>query len=496
MFLGENFVWWFGVVEDRADPLELGRVRVRCYGWHTEDKGQTPTENLPWAQSIQDITSAALGGIGKSATGLIEGSWVIGFFMDGNEAQRPVILGSLAGIPTNLTEGNVGFKDPTGTYPSAESFLQSDTPTLAKNNAEEDPTLIQKRKGKDLLGKVPTATAPTVSSVKPDRYDKTTYALDEKGEDTTEYWEEPNPRYGGETKDVYPEGVVSSGYPYNHVYRSESGHVFEVDDTPQAERLHRYHRKGTFEEIQPDGTRVTKVNGKNYEVVIDDENIYIQGNQNVTIKGNVKLYIQGDQYIEVDGNQFTTIRGDRVTKIQGNDFKEVITDENTQVNGDRNIRVSLNERQITELDRTETINQNRKLSVKLDENKVVGRKSSRVSGQSTTMIAGTNIDIASVAKTNIATGTEFNVTATGNATLDLKSSFRKQVLGSSHLTYGSTHYTKYAGTNTFTHEGDRKIYIKADTYARHDEGTDYSCSTDPARSANNNCSVPELPEAP
>jgi hypothetical protein len=36
-FLGlNNFVWWFGVVEDRIDPLELGRCRVRCFGWHNE----------------------------------------------------------------------------------------------------------------------------------------------------------------------------------------------------------------------------------------------------------------------------------------------------------------------------------------------------------------------------------------------------------------------------------------------------------------------------
>ena len=61
--LGEDFIWWYGVVEDRADPLELGRVRVRCYGWHTDDLKEIPTDSLPWAQPIQDITSAALGGI-------------------------------------------------------------------------------------------------------------------------------------------------------------------------------------------------------------------------------------------------------------------------------------------------------------------------------------------------------------------------------------------------------------------------------------------------
>ena len=34
-FMGTNgFVWWQGVVEDRQDPLQLGRCRVRILGWH------------------------------------------------------------------------------------------------------------------------------------------------------------------------------------------------------------------------------------------------------------------------------------------------------------------------------------------------------------------------------------------------------------------------------------------------------------------------------
>ena len=52
-----------GVVEDRNDPLQLGRVRVRFVGIHTEDKQKIATEDLPWAYPIQPITSAAMSGI-------------------------------------------------------------------------------------------------------------------------------------------------------------------------------------------------------------------------------------------------------------------------------------------------------------------------------------------------------------------------------------------------------------------------------------------------
>ena len=43
-FMGlDGFVWFTGVVEDRNDPDKLGRVRVRCLGYHTEDLNDIPT---------------------------------------------------------------------------------------------------------------------------------------------------------------------------------------------------------------------------------------------------------------------------------------------------------------------------------------------------------------------------------------------------------------------------------------------------------------------
>ena len=46
-FMGEDgFVWFTGVVEDRNDPDALGRVRVRCLGYHSEDLNDIPTKDL------------------------------------------------------------------------------------------------------------------------------------------------------------------------------------------------------------------------------------------------------------------------------------------------------------------------------------------------------------------------------------------------------------------------------------------------------------------
>ena len=96
-FMGrDGFVWFFGRVVDRHDPLALGRMRVRIYGFHPEDENLVPNDHLPWAMPIQPITSAAYAGIGLSPTGSVEGTTVFGFFADGQEAQIPFILGTVA----------------------------------------------------------------------------------------------------------------------------------------------------------------------------------------------------------------------------------------------------------------------------------------------------------------------------------------------------------------------------------------------------------------
>lgn len=121
--------WFTGVVEDVNDPLQNGRVRVRCFGYHTPSQTDIPTQDLPWASCVMPVTSPSTSGIGQSATGLIPGSWVVGFFRDGDELQDPVIMGTIPSVTSALPgERNNGFADPHGTYPN---FLGSDIPAGA-----------------------------------------------------------------------------------------------------------------------------------------------------------------------------------------------------------------------------------------------------------------------------------------------------------------------------------------------------------------------------
>ena len=63
IFMGKDgFHWFIGVVEDRNDPLQVGRVRVRAVGYHTENKTILPTEDLPWATVMTSTESSGMSG--------------------------------------------------------------------------------------------------------------------------------------------------------------------------------------------------------------------------------------------------------------------------------------------------------------------------------------------------------------------------------------------------------------------------------------------------
>lgn len=258
--LGNEFIWFFGVVEDRNDPLKSGRVRVRCFNWHSNDKNAVPTNSLPWAQCMQSITSAAISGIGQSATGLVEGSWVVGFFMDGKRAQKPMIMGSIAGIPTELANSNFGFNDPNAKYPTL--INEPDIDRLARNDDEFVSPLIElKEQGRTTA--VPTSIGDN--------------------------WSEPKYKY-------------NATYPNNHVTKSESGHIFEIDDTVNNERIHEYHKSGTFREITASGNTVTRVVGDGYEIIAGSNYVNIKGSSNITIDSDCTTYVKGDWNVKVDGS--------------------------------------------------------------------------------------------------------------------------------------------------------------------------------------------------
>ena len=198
-FIGrKGFTWFVGVIEDRNDPVKLGRSRVRCFGWHTEDKGEIPTDKLPWALPMNSVNSAQTNNIGISPTGLVEGAWVIGFFLDGDRSQEPVVMGTLATIPSELANIQEGFYDPNGKYPKV--IDEPDVNRLSRNDSDK-PHAVIKSKEDGRTKQVSVAN------------------------DASDKWDEPSYAY-------------NATYPYNHVKETESGHIKEFDDTADNERIH------------------------------------------------------------------------------------------------------------------------------------------------------------------------------------------------------------------------------------------------------------------
>ena len=397
-FMGKNgFVWWYGVVEDRFDPLYLGRVKVRIIGWHTDNKtpGQgIPTEDLPWADVVSPINSASMSGIGISPTGIVPGTHVLGFFRDGLEAQEPVVLGTIGGIPERLANPDVGFFDPrdieiremepypplfiernkgTGKSKIIDHFrvftdnIDNDTKmaeihgvsSLADHGAElvvkrDDiarKSEIQIRGFEKPIGEslrssfvIETPEKVTLSSFQsfsphPDEnrisfsengtlefsLPSTNILASSKQKNYNNKTDSPNPfssvifrshRINAELEDYrvklhsnidttnptkkieQPGGTGTSGeplYPYNHVKYTESGHLFEMDDTPKRERVRLMHRSTSYIEFLQDGDRVDSTVGEKFDMVDSNINTHALGNSFTSVNGFFDLYVKGNE---------------------------------------------------------------------------------------------------------------------------------------------------------------------------------------------------------
>lgn len=98
--------------------------------------------------------------------------------------------------------------------------------------------------------------------------------------------------------------------PLNNVMQTKSGHIFEMDDSPGAERIRLQHRTGSFTEIQSNGQEIHKIVGDKYEIVAANNNVLIKGVCNVTVEGLSILHVKGDAYTQVDGNAFIKNKGE------------------------------------------------------------------------------------------------------------------------------------------------------------------------------------------
>jgi predicted chitinase len=156
---------------------------------------------------------------------------------------------------------NTGFRDPNNKYPLKDYIGEPDTNRLARGLVEG--TIVEKKDASIRKG-VPKAN----------------------GQGS---WDQHLPSYGAQ-------------YPYNKVYESEAGHIQEFDDTPGYERIHTYHRAGTYHEVDPMGTQTNYIVGDNFMITERNGFIWIGGEYNLTVDGNANIFCRTDANIEVAQN--------------------------------------------------------------------------------------------------------------------------------------------------------------------------------------------------
>ena len=256
---------FLGVVENYVDPLKIDRCQVRIFGKHSDDRSVYPVSDLPWAMN--------------TVKGLINGNWVVIAFLDPEE-QKPIILGKIDRLVESLPNFSSGFSDPNGNYPSVAG--ESSVSRLERNE-NISGTIIQSKKDNAKTGI-------------------------QCGDET---WDEPQTPYNAE-------------YPKNRVIETGS-HVIELDDTEGSERVHIYHKSGTFIEMHPNGDMVEVIRAKKFLIIDGDNNIIIGGNRLETIGGGETKSVAGTSIEKVNikesessGNYKITVGGNAEIVASGN----------------------------------------------------------------------------------------------------------------------------------------------------------------------------------
>ena len=263
----DGFIWWMGIVESRQDPLTLGRCQVRIFNWHSPSLADIPSENLPWAHPVNSLNSG-------SFTTPRESDMVFGFFADGRNGQVPIIVGVVPNFPIDKGKFE-GFKDlrtadqleaapkkpnqNAETYPLNNRLNESSLSRMAVNKTVGNTVVATRRKG--IEKNIPIAGGGN--------------------------WAEPFPGFNAK-------------YPYNQVIESESGHAFELDDTPNDERVTINHRTGTADEFYPSGSKLEKITKNKYEIIMNDDFVFIKGECNITIGNDANIKINGKALVEAN----------------------------------------------------------------------------------------------------------------------------------------------------------------------------------------------------
>ena len=137
-FLGrDGFVWWIGQIAPEASWNEQvsgagwgNRYKVRIMGYHPYSSAQLKDEDLPWAQvMLPPGHGTGANNIAKTVK-FSQGDVVVGFFLDGDDGQIPVIIGAFGNSKYRADEGEA---IPFGVFGGSDKIV--DPPKYAINSS-------------------------------------------------------------------------------------------------------------------------------------------------------------------------------------------------------------------------------------------------------------------------------------------------------------------------------------------------------------------------
>lgn len=270
-----NPLFFVGVVENIEDKRHEGRVQVRAFGTHGTNK-EIETPDLPWAICVQ-------GNYDPNNPPPPLNSFVWGVFMDGRNAQHPMILGL---IPSQYVQEHDPAKAGWGVIPEKDGKVQ------AKGMTPQDIGLPQQSRlatGENLNETyIPTQELNRVH--------------DQKVGGQTDTWAEPGSAYAAK-------------YPYNRVIETAS-HSIELDDSPGGERIMINHKSGAYIQIDSKGTVTERAEADRYEINIGTKH-ESSGHSSVTINGNAHVYVKGNKTEEIEGDYRMLVHGNAEFGVGG-----------------------------------------------------------------------------------------------------------------------------------------------------------------------------------
>ena len=199
-------------------------------------------------------------------------------------------------LPADKQDDTKGFKDPNSVYPHRSSVNKPDTNPLATGvNSPQ-------------IGKSPKSSSGNRETL--------SAGASPAARNASRKREVQTAGRNGVTW-AQPESPYNAQYPFNKVFGSEAGHAIEIDDTPGSERLNWAHRSGTFDEIGPNGTKVTKIVGDGYTILDKNGYILIEGIANVHVAGNCNVIIMSDTNLTMHGKVSMDFHNDVDVNIAG-----------------------------------------------------------------------------------------------------------------------------------------------------------------------------------